>query len=354
MTVVVFVIILCVRMGKPIPDRFKKRLHIQTLLGLGWSTSTIAAKVSCNESTVKRWAKRFNEGESEQDRSRCGRPRKINPTLSKKLVTHVSQHRGRSTRKSAKWLATKGVSVSYRTVGNELTRAGQYPYHRAKKPQLNNRHKAARVTFAQNYKDHDWLRTLMTDETQVSIMQTPNSKNDIIWAPKGADVTPIEVDTNAQTLRFWAGASACGRTKLYFFERNLDGDEYRSILTRGLPEMKKIFGSNAWTFQHDGAPAHSARDTNDWLRANVPSFISAGRGGEWPPKSPDLNWIENIWSILKAKSSEGELPTSLEALRRRLTTAWASIPAEVFKNCAESMRTRLAEVVRERGNPLKC
>src|SRR5690348_5238443 len=79
------------------------------------------------------------------------------------------------------------VSVSPRTVGRELKRAGQYPYHRAKKPSLNDAHMAGRVAFARDYKDHDWHLTLMTDETEVSIMQTPNSKNDIVWAPKGAD-----------------------------------------------------------------------------------------------------------------------------------------------------------------------
>ena len=63
----------------------------------------------------------------------------------------------------------------------------------------------------------------MTDETEVSLGQKPNSKNDIIWAPKGADVTPVDVDQYPRTLRFWAGASAKGRTKLHFFNHNWMG-----------------------------------------------------------------------------------------------------------------------------------
>jgi hypothetical protein len=163
---------------------------------------------------------------------------------------------------------------------------------------------------------------------------------------------PLRCKGSAPTLRFWAGASAKGLTRLHFFNGNLDGNGYRKILTDARPEFAKIFGSRSWTFQHDGAPAHSAKKTNDWLRANVPGFISSGPGGDWPAQSPDLNWIENIWGVLAAKCSEGEIPKSIEALKRRLVKAWASIPSETFVNCAKSMPNRLAQVVRNKGAPL--
>ena len=180
--------------------------------------------------------------------------------------------------------------MTHVTVDNYLKGDHQYPYHRRKQPRLSDDHKARRVAFAEEYQDSDWLRTLMTDETEVSLGQKPNSKNDIIWAPKGADVTPVDVDQYPRTLRFWAGASAKGRTKLHFFNHNLDGNAYRQILTDALPEFTKIFGSRPWVFQHDGAPEHRAKKTNDWLRTNVPQFISSGPEGTWPPYSPDLNW----------------------------------------------------------------
>ena len=163
----------------------------------------------------------------------------------------------------------------------------------------------------------------------------------------------MEVEPYAQTLRFWAGASAIGRTKLHFFEGNLDGEGYCEILDDALPEMDRIFGENRrWTFQHDGAPAHFARKTNDWLRANVPAFIQSGAKGEWPAKSPDLNWIENLWGILQAKCGEGKPPATLLSLKRRLIKLWNNIPDDILKNCAASMPERLAEVVRRKGHPL--
>ena len=62
-------------------------------------------------------------------------------------------------------------------------------------------------------------------------------------------------------MRFWAGAPSLGRTKLHFFTGNLNGVGYRKILQKALPEMKKIFGDQKWTLQHDGASAHKDKKT---------------------------------------------------------------------------------------------
>ena len=74
----------------------------------------------------------------------------------------------------------------------------------------------------------------------------------------------------------------------------------------------------------------------------------------WPPHSPDLNPVENLWACLKEEvnskglTKAGELELAAKKAWRRLT----SDPAYV-RSLFESMPNRLREVVRLRGGRTK-
>jgi transposase len=64
-----------------------------------------------------------------------------------------------------------------------------------------------------------------------------------------------------------------------------------------LPEReaaKQAFDGD-WRIMQDNAPCHRASIVKDFLRENGVEFI------DWPPYSPDLNPIENVWSWIKRK-----------------------------------------------------
>ena len=71
---------------------------------------------------------------------------------------------------------------------------------------------------------------------------------------------------------------------------------------------------------------------------------------EWPACSPDLNPIENLWSILKREVySAGKQYSSKEDLWNAINTTAKGISSDTIKKLTSSMDRRLLSVVSNHG-----
>jgi hypothetical protein len=73
---------------------------------------------------------------------------------------------------------------------------------------------------------------------------------------------------------------------------------------------------------------------------------------EFPPYSPDLNPIENLWAILKGKV-ENERPRTKEALIDAIKSQWKTIDIELCARLALSMTRRCNKVINNFGGKIK-
>lgn len=112
------------------------------------------------------------------------------------------------------------------------------------------------------------------------------------------------------------------------------------------PLNTTLFQDQPWTFQRDSAPAHKAKIVQNWLKNNIPDFISTE---EWPSASPDLNPLDYaVWSKLEAKAC-AKPHTSREALMRSLVRELDKFPLESLRNSVEEWRPRLQQCISASG-----
>lgn len=99
-----------------------------------------------------------------------------------------------------------------------------------------------------------------------------------------------------------------------------------------------------WVFMQDNAPPHVSRHTLGWLQAqNI--FVLP-----WPARSPDLNPIENVWSVLARQVyGGGRTYSTLSELNSVLDTAFEGITTDYLRTLYDSMPSRLISVIAKGG-----
>ena len=69
---------------------------------------------------------------------------------------------------------------------------------------------------------------------------------------------------------------------------------------------------------------------------------------DWPAYNPDLNPIENIWSIMKSRLNQ--ISTSkISEFFSKVKDIWEELNQEYIDNCIESMPSILQECIKNEG-----
>lgn len=100
--------------------------------------------------------------------------------------------------------------------------------------------------------------------------------------------------------------------------------------------------------QEDNAPWHKAKLVRDFLKGQKVKLLS------WPPQSPDLTPIENLWKQIKGRiGHQAVRPRNVGQMEEALREVWPQITKESLLHLNASMPRWLDAVIKNKGGATK-
>lgn len=333
-------------MPKTIEVTPKKRAVCVALSNEGLSCRDIAGRIGISKSSVSRALQLFKETGQYSGRKRSGRPRVT--TRRDDLLIRRAAVRNPFISSREIVMDLPQLKVSPRSVRRrlavEFNLRSRCP---ARKPLLTDGQRKKRVAFCKKYAHwsaENWRKVLFSDESTFCqfgthtnrVRRPPNQRYDRRYT--------IATMKHPQKLMVWGCFSGAGRGSLYFVPTGdmVNAQKYLGILQSRLIQTMLIH--NLTVFQHDGAPAHTAKCVQLWLREHNVEVL------DWPGNSPDLNPIENLWELMKRRLAK-RAPRNIQDVIYWLKKIWCQeISNSLCENLANSMPRRIREVLRSKGH----
>ena len=147
------------------------------------------------------------------------------------------------------------------------------------------------------------------------------------------------------------GVCFCGKGRLHFVDQSakVDSAYYVGRLLPSLVDDCTQLLPSGYIFQQVGAPADTARATQNWLKTDCPDVIAKD---QWPPNSPDLNPLDyHVWggAMLEAYHKRHPKPKTIAELKEVLPVIWDSLPQGPIDKDVKEFSKRLKACVAAEG-----
>lgn len=125
----------------------------------------------------------------------------------------------------------------------------------------------------------------------------------------------------------------------------MDSKKYCQIIE---DEIVPIFKNNSrkkFIFQQDNVRIHTSKYSENFFEKNEIPLLY------WPPYSPDLNPIENVWGeLFRRVYKKNSFFKSIDDLKNSLTFEWENLEKKYLENLINSMESRLIQVIKRDGD----
>lgn len=323
-----------------------EKAQIVRLLSEGNTTNVVAKILQRDHRTIKKFVQNSDSGRKKKTEIKR---RKISEKDLRRIKREVVKNPLATSATVFKNCGITGMSRSGRC--KVLREIGQVR-HATTRPPMNAGHREKRVKWARTYQKSDFSKVVWSDEMRVTLDGPDGWARG--WIINGHE-PPVRLrrQQGGGGLMVWAAIfkdQLIGPFKIPDGVK-INSENYCQFLNDNF--LKKWYNKKSTSmkktiiFMHDNAPSHASKYTTSWLASKG---FKGDRLMVWPPASPDLNPIENLWAMLKRKVySQGHQYTSLTTLWDAVVAAAAEITPEEIKNLTTSVDRRLWSVIVKKG-----
>lgn len=302
-----------------------------------------------------------------------GRPKKLSAQDKRALIREIPKLResvGSFTTKRLKVAAGISKRVCDETVRRTLKDAGYKYYHSRKKGLLKKKDLHDRMKFSKKVvklvHENIWTEGIAFYFDGASFQHKYNpfdearSTRTMAWRKKSEG---LDLNCTAKGSHVGSGGRVAHFLVAISYNRgvilceqyygNINGEMFGQFI---LDHFKEVFAKSAnpkgKLFLQDGDPSQNSK------KAKVALDMIGARLFPIPPRSPDMNPIENIFNITKQNLRDDALSKNIvretfDKFSQRIKETLLSIPIEVINKTIESMAGRMTMVIKAKGKRIR-
>ena len=306
---------------------YEKRIEVIALFRANHTKSFIAKQVGCSRHAVRHIVGKWLENGQVRNKKRGHRQKKLSKRSQRWLKRYVSvQPRSTLDDLTVALHLYLGVNAHKSTVRRNLKMLGLRSCVAVKKPFISPINRMKRLHFSKKHLHimHGHLsKVVWSDESSFQLFGHQGQQR--VWRHPGERYTSKFVVPTVKhgggSLMIWGMMSRYGVGPIYRVDGTMRQHQYVNVLQNVmLPHVTKQFKSN-FLFQQDNAPCHKSAFVKNWFSSNdITPWC-------WPPQSPDLSPIENLWRDVSLGLKKCK-PSNLEELWTEIQRIRYAIPVE--------------------------
>ncbi|KAI7933206.1 hypothetical protein MJO28_017772 [Puccinia striiformis f. sp. tritici] len=330
----------------------EQKARIAGMVDAGMSHGRVAKAVGLGQTTVSAIVLRSRTRGTVETAKKSGRPR-LNDDRDLRQLRHFVENHRKLTLAEVTDAMTTHVSSS--TIQRRIHEMGYNNRIAVKKPFINAKNREKRLAFANEHLEWtiaDWSKVIWSDKSSFETGKLSQQVH--VWRQAKEDMKPECLEPTFKSGRsstsIWGAFFGITKIPIVFLRSSgTKAVDYIDQVYKGrlVDTLATIDPNHRLLLMEDNASSHTAKLSQEFRAKHHITRIV------WPPQSPDLNPIENLWKFLKTGIYNQYHPKSLEQMREAIQQAWDDIPAENLRNLVKSMPNRMRLVIEASGGPIR-